>query len=323
MRSVRPRCVDEVLRGCRRRGRSRAGRPRAARCRRSRSRGTRGGAAPRAAAASRSLVPTYPMIPHISTAPSIRSRGAKTFLENAASPATRPPAASRDGQPSSAFTSDAILAQRLSRLLRRRRLREHADDGLRAGRPHEHAPVAVQLLVDPVEPFEQRLRQRAAARGAAGSAWPAGSAPSPRPPRRGVRPCERAAQEQRRGEAVAGDVVAQADDVPGLLAAEDAALAVERLEHVAVADVGRETRMPRSSIRRWKPRFVIVVTATRSTPRSSARIATIWSPSTAAPFASTASIRSPSPSNATPRSKPPLVTSLLQARRGRSRRSRR
>ena len=66
--------------------------------------------------------------------------------------------------------------------------------------------------------------------------------------------------------------------------------------------------IPRSRISAWKPRFVITVTATRSTPRSSARIATIWSPSTSSPFSSTASIRSPSPSNAIPRSKPPSTT---------------
>ena len=42
--------------------------------------------------------------------------------------------------------------------------------------------------------------------------------------------------------------------------------------------------MPRSRISAWKPRFVITVTATWSTSRSSARIATIWSPSTASPL---------------------------------------
>ena len=59
-------------------------------------------------------------------------------------------------------------------------------------------------------------------------------------------------------------------------------------------------------MRRWKPRFVICVTATRSTPRWSASTATIWSPSISFPPASTASMRSPSPSNATPRSAPAL-----------------
>ena len=94
---------------------------------------------------------------------------------------------------------------------------------------------------------------------------------------------------------------------PGLLAAEHAALAVERLEHVAVADVGRERRGSRArASARGSRGSSSAVTATRSTPRSSARIATIWSPSTSSPCSSTASIRSPSPSNATPRSSPPL-----------------
>ena len=44
-------------------------------------------------------------------------------------------------------------------------------------------------------------------------------------------------------------------------------------------------------------------------------MATIWSPSSASPFASTASIRSPSPSKATPRSSSFLRTSSCSARR--------
>ena len=48
----------------------------------------------------------------------------------------------------------------------------------------------------------------------------------------------------------------------GLLAAEEAALAPERLEHVAVADRRGDDADPCSSMRRWKPRFVITVTAT-------------------------------------------------------------
>ena len=51
-------------------------------------------------------------------------------------------------------------------------------------------------------------------------------------------PVERAAEEQGGDEAVAGDVAVEPDQVPGLLAAEQRALPPERLEHVAVADVG-------------------------------------------------------------------------------------
>jgi hypothetical protein len=81
----------------------------------------------------------------------------------------------------------------------------------------------------------------------------------------------------------------------------------ERLEHVAVADIGDDTSIPRSPISLVEAEgLVITVTATRSTPRSSASTARIWSPSTAFPSASTASIRSPSPSKAIPRScRPP------------------
>ena len=83
-----------------------------------------------------------------------------------------------------------------------------------------------------------------------------------------VRPSQRGAEQQRRREPVAGDVVAQADHVARLLAAEHAALAPERLEHVAVADVGRDARGSRArAISLWKPWFVICVTATRSTSR--------------------------------------------------------
>ena len=81
------------------------------------------------------------------------------------------------------------------------------------------------------------------------------------------------------------------DDVPGLLAAEEAALAPERLEHVAVADVGRDhadavlapsacgSRGSSSPSRRRGRRR-----------RWSASTARIWSPSIALPLASTASI---------------------------------
>ena len=137
-------------------------------------------------------------------------------------------------------------------------------------------------------------------------------------------PAERAAEGQRGGQPVAADVAVEHDQVTGLLSAE-------RRRPRAGAPRGRSGRRRRSSgrgcrarsIRRWKPRFVMTVTATRSTPSASAQIATIWSPSTTSPFASTASIRSPSPSNAIPRSWPPRATRRLQHRRGRSHRSRR
>ena len=75
---------------------------------------------------------------------------------------------------------------------------------------------------------------------------------------RSVRPFERAAEEQRRGQPVAGDVIAQVDDVARLLAAEHG----RRARAAPRGRSGRRrrsstTRIPRSPIRRWKPRFVI------------------------------------------------------------------
>ena len=61
--------------------------------------------------------------------------------------------------------------------------------------------------------------------------------------RKGVA-AQRAAQLERGGEPVAGDVVAEQDHVTRLLSAEHAALAVQRLEHVAVADIGRHDANP-------------------------------------------------------------------------------
>ena len=54
----------------------------------------------------------------------------------------------------------------------------------------------------------------------------------------------------------------------GLLPAEDAALLAKRLEH-GTGPRRRSSRrvIPRSAMSRWKPRFAITVTATRSTPK--------------------------------------------------------
>src|SRR6185503_13162892 len=97
------------------------------------------------------------------------------------------------------------------RLGLRRGLREDPDDRLGARRTDEDAAPAVELAVG-------ALGEHAA--------------------------LERAAEQQRRGKPVAGDVVAEDDDVAGLLASEDGVLSAQRLQHVAVADVGREHADP-------------------------------------------------------------------------------
>ena len=154
--------------------------------------------------------------------------------ENAKSPATLPQAGSAELP----LYEGSDPSTELLRLLLRLGLAEHPDHRLRAGRAHEHAAAAGQLGV---EPLDLRESGRRAPRGGrrARSPSPAGTAASRPPPRR-ASGLERRAEQQRRGETVAGDVVAKADDVAGLLAAEHAVLAAQRLEHVAVADVGRD-----------------------------------------------------------------------------------
>ena len=61
---------------------------------------------------------------------------------------------------------------------------------------------------------------------------------------RSVRPFESGAEEKRGSKPVAGDVIPQVDDVARLLASQHAAVLAERLEHVPVADVGRDHADP-------------------------------------------------------------------------------
>src|SRR6476661_1802305 len=116
-------------------------------------------------------------------------------------------------------------------------LREHPNQGLRAGRPHENAAVPIPVPVHALDLLEDVCRQllvlhahvflalRPARHHGSRLAQPAA--------------LEGAAEEQPGGEAVPRHVVAEVDDVSGLLAAEERPFALQRLEHVAVADVGR------------------------------------------------------------------------------------
>src|SRR5712691_1782698 len=175
------------------------------------------------------------MIPHMPTAPSFRL----TRPENTTSPATRPSrhvagkSAELLGHERGDPSTEAFG------LLLRRSLCEDADNRLRTGRTHEHAAAAAELRIHGVDLLSQAFRKRAAPHARQillGLGIPLhlcgglGQLSS----------TERTAELQCRCETVTGYVIAQEDDVSGLLAAEDPAFAVQRLEHVPVADVGRD-----------------------------------------------------------------------------------
>src|SRR6266536_3082839 len=122
------------------------------------------------------------------------------------------------------------------------RLGEHPHERLRSGRADENPARAVKLCIEPLDLREQVVGERL--RGNTYIVFRLGVA-------RQYRRCfgegatlERGAEKQRGGEAVAGDVVLQVDDVARLLAAEEPALPAKGLEHVAVADLGGDEPDP-------------------------------------------------------------------------------
>src|SRR5919197_1997277 len=167
------------------------------------------------------------MIPHTSETP-LRTRKARLL----------PPSPRRAGSAELSCHESADGTTGSFSFSKRFRLGEDADHRLRAGWPHQHAAAAVELLVEPLYLAHDALREL--------------------PPhdanvvldlwktlhlrRRLLQgpPFERPTEEKPCGKAVAGHVVAQVDDVARLLPAQQPALAVERLEDVAVADVGRD-----------------------------------------------------------------------------------
>src|SRR5581483_6178738 len=119
------------------------------------------------------------------------------------------------------------------------RLGKDPDDRLRPRRADEDASVAGELAVDGIDPRAEGLGKRAAA----GARHVQHGLREVRHDGCGFRepaPPERAAEEKRRDEAVAGDVPVEPDEMAGLLAAEQRPLPPQRLEDVAVADVGRD-----------------------------------------------------------------------------------
>src|SRR3954469_17708851 len=171
-------------------------------------------------------LPTYPMIPHIREPPS-PSRKQQ-------SPAEWTPSPPRDG--SAELSSDERRDASTGLLCRSRVfcLCEDANQGLRARRAPQDAPAPAPFPVQTLDLRHDGGRQLLVG--------------DPdvllrlRPPRHdGGEPAERAATEraaeqQPRGKSVARHVVAQEDDVTGLLAAEYRAVLLQRFEHVAVAD---------------------------------------------------------------------------------------
>ena len=187
-------------------------------------------------------------------------------------------------------------------------LHEHSDDGLGAGRTDEDAPAS---------PSSALTRSTASRTGGVSSfdvtrtfslhcvkRWrtPAAS-PS-------VRPSSAA---QSRSAAARPSPVTwsrEVDDVARLLAAEDATLALERLEDVAVADIGRDDADPVLPHQRVEAEVRHLRDGDEIDPLGRARgSARIPSPSTTSPRSSTAIRRSPSPSKARP-SRAPVSTTV-------------
>src|SRR3954447_26029688 len=172
--------------------------------------------------------PTYPMIPHI-----------RSLLAQPARPPGLPPKSPPEDAESRALaaelssheSSDASTG--LIRQLPIFGLREDSDQRFSAGRPNQDPTLALPGLVEALDLFEDGRRERLLADGnVLLRLWPAGHhacrlAELP--------PLERTAQEEPGGEPVAGDVVAQIDDVTRLLASEEGAFALQRFEHVPVA----------------------------------------------------------------------------------------
>src|SRR2546423_78345 len=117
-------------------------------------------------------------------------------------------------------------------------LREDTDHRLSPRRPHEHTPVSVHLRVETLDLVNDVWREHSdihpdvllhlgVVRHHADhfGEWA---------------PTKRRTEEQRRRQPVTGHVTVEPDDVTGLLAAQNPSFAAERLEHVAVADVGRD-----------------------------------------------------------------------------------
>src|SRR6476646_4331188 len=168
--------------------------------------------------------PTYPMIPHMPS----------TSLWKRKSPAFATP---RVGGRSTELSSNQVAdrSRQLLCLLEIARFSQDTDDRLGPGGTDENAPLSRQFLVRSLH-FREQGRGQALRRDRdvfldLRVARHDGGGLGERPP------SQRTAEEEGCGQAVAGHVVAEVDDVARLLPAEETAAFAERLEHIAVADV--------------------------------------------------------------------------------------
>src|SRR5215212_56920 len=115
-------------------------------------------------------------------------------------------------------------------------LGEHADDRLGSRGADEDPAGAVELLVGPFDLGEQVIGDRLRANSHILYRLRVARQQSRGLSQRAT--VEGRTKEQRGGEAVAGHVILQIDDVARLLASEQSALGAQGLEHVAVADIG-------------------------------------------------------------------------------------
>src|SRR5438876_2656161 len=118
------------------------------------------------------------------------------------------------------------------------RLRQNPHHRLCARGTDEHSAAVSELAVDTFDLREQARRKLTIGRGHALLHLRVARENSRGFAQRST--LQRTTKKKRSGESVSGDVVAEIDDVPGLLAPEDAAAAAQSLEDVTIADIGCE-----------------------------------------------------------------------------------
>src|SRR4051794_9444633 len=189
------------------------------------------------------------MIPHTrssSQLPSVTSRRRtlqirgfcpKCALENAKSPTERSvPSSRRSAELSSHESRDP--STEVFGFLSRLGLSQNANDGLCAGGTHEDPASIAELGVETGDLLPDGGREHSIADGDVFHLLGKASQVARDLGERATVEC--GAEQERGNQPVAGHVAVEPDQVTGLLATEDAALAAKRLEDITVADVGRD-----------------------------------------------------------------------------------